>query len=62
MPDQSIVSPSTSVLKAWSADPNESTIQQMMVVNTAKENLEQYFKLFKKTNTSSIKKVKSLLE
>ena len=33
-----------------------------MIVLTAKENLGQYFKLFKKTNTSSIKKVKSLLE
>ena len=33
-----------------------------MTLTTAKENLEQYFKLYKKTNTSSIKKVKSLLE
>ena len=33
-----------------------------MTVKTAKENLEQYFKLYKKTNTTSIKKTKSLLE
>ena len=46
----------------WSSDLSERQVQQTMTVKTAKENLEQYFKLYKKTNTTSIKKTKSLLE
>jgi hypothetical protein len=33
-----------------------------MTLTIAKENLEQYFSLYKKSNTSGIKKTKSLLE